>query len=59
MPRNFEPDLGNRAAPRLAPPEVSFKPGRHCDHDVVTIVNIHDGSLAGSRIEPGSIGTGV
>ncbi len=33
MPRNYEPYLGDRAAPRLAPPEVSFKPGGHCDHD--------------------------
>ncbi len=31
--RNFEPDLGDRAAPRLTPIEVLFKPGGHCDPD--------------------------
>ncbi len=30
MPRNFEPDLGDKAAPILTPPVVSFKPGGHC-----------------------------
>jgi hypothetical protein len=34
MPRNYEPDLGDRAAPRLAPPEVSF----HVEDIVTTTV---------------------
>ncbi len=60
MPCNYEPDLGVKAAPRLAHPEVSFKPGGHCAHDDIqrasATVNMHDGSLDGSGTEPGSIG---